>query len=51
MSETAVMLCGHGSRDPEAIGEFELLRRRRARARALRRATISRPAISNSPGR
>jgi sirohydrochlorin cobaltochelatase len=23
MSETAVLLCGHGSRDPEAIGEFE----------------------------
>ncbi len=25
MSEAAVLLCGHGSRDPEAIGEFELL--------------------------
>jgi sirohydrochlorin cobaltochelatase len=24
MSETAVLLCGHGSRDPEAIGEFEI---------------------------
>jgi sirohydrochlorin cobaltochelatase len=24
MTETAVLLCGHGSRDPEAIGEFEL---------------------------
>jgi sirohydrochlorin cobaltochelatase len=24
MSETAVLLCGHGSRDPEAIREFEL---------------------------
>ena len=24
MSETAVLLCGHGSRDPEAITEFEL---------------------------
>ena len=23
MSESAVLLCGHGSRDPEAIGEFE----------------------------
>jgi sirohydrochlorin cobaltochelatase len=23
MSETAVLLCGHGSRDPDAIGEFE----------------------------
>src|SRR5256714_6552093 len=23
MSQTAVLLCGHGSRDPEAIGEFE----------------------------
>src|SRR5215212_8065983 len=23
MSDTAVLLCGHGSRDPEAIGEFE----------------------------
>jgi sirohydrochlorin cobaltochelatase len=23
MSETAVLLCGHGSRDPEAISEFE----------------------------
>ena len=31
MSETAVLLCGHGSRDPEAIGEFE------AAATALRR--------------
>src|SRR4051812_9560700 len=34
MSETAVLLCGHGSRDPEAIGEFEIaaaaLRRRLA---------------------
>jgi len=25
MSEAAVLLCGHGSRDPEAIAEFELL--------------------------
>ncbi|HJU20461.1 MAG TPA: sirohydrochlorin chelatase [Stellaceae bacterium] len=25
MNETAVLLCGHGSRDPEAIGEFESL--------------------------
>ena len=25
MTETAVLLCGHGSRDPEAIAEFELL--------------------------
>jgi sirohydrochlorin cobaltochelatase len=24
MSETAVLLCGHGSRDPEAVAEFEL---------------------------
>ena len=24
MSETAVLLCGHGSRDPEAVGEFEV---------------------------
>ena len=24
MSETAVLLCGHGSRDPEAIAEFDL---------------------------
>jgi sirohydrochlorin cobaltochelatase len=24
MSETAVLLCGHGSRDPEAIAEFEI---------------------------
>jgi sirohydrochlorin cobaltochelatase len=24
MTKTAVLLCGHGSRDPEAIGEFEL---------------------------
>ena len=24
MSDTAVLLCGHGSRDPEAIGEFEM---------------------------
>src|SRR5712691_716319 len=23
MSDTAVLLCGHGSRDPEAVGEFE----------------------------
>ncbi len=25
MTETAVLVCGHGSRDPEAIAEFELL--------------------------
>ena len=25
MTETAVLICGHGSRDPEAIAEFELL--------------------------
>ena len=25
MTQTGVLLCGHGSRDPEAIGEFELL--------------------------
>jgi len=31
MTETAVLICGHGSRDPEAIAEFELL------AAALRR--------------
>src|ERR1700745_1000681 len=24
MRETAVLLCGHGSRDPEAVAEFEL---------------------------
>jgi len=34
MIETAVLLCGHGSRDPDAIGEFEIaataLRRRLA---------------------
>ena len=24
MTETAVLLCGHGSRDPEAVAEFEL---------------------------
>ena len=24
MTESAVLLCGHGSRDPEAIAEFEL---------------------------
>jgi sirohydrochlorin cobaltochelatase len=24
MSETAVLLCGHGSRDPDAVGEFEV---------------------------
>ena len=34
MTETAVLLCGHGSRDPDAIGEFEIaaaaLRRRLA---------------------
>src|SRR5438270_283678 len=24
MTETAVLLCGHGSRDPDAIAEFEL---------------------------
>ena len=32
MNDTAVLLCGHGSRDPDAIGEFEIaaaaLRRR-----------------------
>src|SRR3954468_4061846 len=36
MSETAVLLCGHGSRDPDAVGEFEVaaaaLRRRLAPA-------------------
>ncbi len=34
MNDTAVLLCGHGSRDPDAIGEFEVaaaaLRRRLA---------------------
>jgi sirohydrochlorin cobaltochelatase len=25
MKETAVLICGHGSRDPKAIGEFELV--------------------------
>lgn len=25
MTQTAVLICGHGSRDPEAIAEFELL--------------------------
>jgi sirohydrochlorin cobaltochelatase len=25
MTETAVLVCGHGSRDPEAVAEFELL--------------------------
>src|SRR6516162_4357939 len=25
MTETAVLICGHGSRDPQAIAEFELL--------------------------
>jgi sirohydrochlorin cobaltochelatase len=25
MTQTGVLICGHGSRDPEAIGEFELL--------------------------
>jgi sirohydrochlorin cobaltochelatase len=25
MTETAVLICGHGSRDPEAIAEFELV--------------------------
>src|ERR1700740_3055017 len=24
MTETAVLICGHGSRDPEAIAEFEM---------------------------
>jgi sirohydrochlorin cobaltochelatase len=36
MNDTAVLLCGHGSRDPDAIGEFEVaaaaLRRRLATA-------------------
>ena len=36
MSDTAVLLCGHGSRDPEAIGEFEIA------AAALRRHLGSR---------
>jgi sirohydrochlorin cobaltochelatase len=31
MTETAVLICGHGSRDPEAVAEFELI------AAALRR--------------
>ncbi len=53
VSETAVLLCGHGSRDPEAVGEFEAGRGRPcARAsRAWRRGAISPPATSNSPGR
>src|SRR6516165_12734437 len=25
MTDTAVLICGHGSRDPEAIAEFELV--------------------------
>ena len=25
MTEMAVLICGHGSRDPEAIAEFELV--------------------------
>ncbi|MBV9018283.1 MAG: sirohydrochlorin chelatase [Alphaproteobacteria bacterium] len=36
MSDMAVLLCGHGSRDPEAIGEFEIA------AAALRRHLGSR---------
>ena len=49
MSDTAVLLCGHGSRDPEAIAEFELAA---AGLRAApRRPRFRRPAISNSPGR
>ena len=49
MSEPAVLLCGHGSRDPEAVAEFEQAAAA-LRARA-RRTAISRPAISNSPAR
>ena len=37
MTETAVLICGHGSRDPEAITEFELLAAGAARAAARRR--------------
>ena len=36
MNDTAVLLCGHGSRDPDAIGEFEIA------AAALRRRLGSR---------
>ena len=25
MNHTAVMVCGHGSRDPDALGEFDLV--------------------------
>ena len=41
MSGTAVLVCGHGSRDPDAIGEFEEL------ARALRRRL---PAVDFATG-
>ncbi len=49
MNEPAVLLCGHGSRDPEAIEEFE--QAAAALRAAPRAAAISRPAISNSPAR
>ncbi len=48
MSEPAVLLCGHGSRDPEAIDEFEqaaaALRARLARPRFRDRLSRIRPA-------
>ena len=48
--DTAVMLCGHGSRDPEAVARIRAGRRRH-QAPAPAATAISRPVISNSPGR
>jgi sirohydrochlorin cobaltochelatase len=45
MSETAVLLCGHGSRDPEAVGEFEAA----AAALRLRLANLA-PGTPGAPG-
>jgi hypothetical protein len=45
MDKTAVMVCGHGSRDTDAIREFELV------AAGIKAIATSRLAISSSPGR
>ncbi|TMJ63084.1 MAG: sirohydrochlorin chelatase [Alphaproteobacteria bacterium] len=55
MSDTAVLLCGHGSRDPDAIGEFEIaaaaLRRRlEARDFATGYLEFARPTIQQGLG-
>ncbi len=59
MSETAVLLCGHGSRDPEAVDEFEAAAAAlRARLKSLAPGgdfatgylEFARPTIARGPG-